>query len=120
LTQNPDFLENISKFAEQVQSVVNSWQKREFTGAADEDRIVARVNAIGALTAIDIHLLSKRRLNNVSLGEAITSAVNAAEEAAKQGQSELMDAIQIGDRTMGAMWRENLRTAEEWGGIPPQ
>lgn len=120
MTQNPDFMDNIAQFAEQVQSAVHGWQKMEFTGTADEGRIVARVNAIGALTAIDIHLLSKRRLDNVSLGEAITSAVNAAEDAAKQGQAELMDGIQIGHQTMGAMWRESIKTAEEWGGFPSQ
>lgn len=119
MTQNPDFMDNIADFADQVQSAVNDWQKMEFTGTADKGRIVARANAIGGLTAIDIHVLSKRQLDNISLGEAITSAVNAAEEAAKEGQAELMDGISIGDQTMGAMWRQNLQTANEWGGIPP-
>lgn len=113
-------MDNIFEFADQIQTAVNDWQKMEFTGTADEGRIVARVNAIGALTAIDIHILSKRRLDNITLGEAITSAVNAAEDAAQKGQLELMDGTPIGDRTMGAMWRDNLQTANEWGGIPPR
>jgi hypothetical protein len=120
LTPQPhDFAASIQAFAEQVQSAVNDWRQKEFTGLADEGRIVAKVNAIGGLQSIDVHVLSKRRLDNISLGEAIVEAVQAAEDAATQGQTELMNGISVGDRTMGDFWRDGRRTAQEWGGIPP-
>lgn len=113
-----DLLEQLPRVAEQMEALVEEWSAREFTGAADDGRVVATVNAVGALLRIDIHVLSKRRLDNVSLAEAAVSAVHAAEAAAAEAKAEMMHALRIGNRpSLGEMIGETQRIVERGAGF---
>lgn len=112
------FMGGLPTFIEDVQAAVSTWREMTFSGEAGDGRVVAVVNAIGVLERIDIDVLARRRLDNVSLGEAIVAAVRAAEAAAEQGKSQMMDSITCGETTMGEMWRRGERTARDWIGAP--
>ncbi|NUR25110.1 MAG: YbaB/EbfC family nucleoid-associated protein [Catenulispora sp.] len=78
-------------FADRVRRNVVGQLDRRFTGSSDEGRVTATVTALGVLESIDVDILSKRRLDNHSLGEAIATAVRAAEAEAEQAKAAMMD-----------------------------
>jgi DNA-binding protein YbaB len=67
------------------------------TGSAADGYVTATVSGARELRSIDIHLLARRRLDNVALGEAVVAAVQAAEQQAAEGQRALLAGIEIGD-----------------------
>jgi nucleoid-associated protein EbfC len=69
---------------------------REYTGTAADGLVTATVSGAQELRSIDIHLLARRRLDNVTLGEAVVEAVLDAERQAAQAQRELLAGIEIG------------------------
>jgi nucleoid-associated protein EbfC len=69
---------------------------REYTGTAADGMVTAVVSGARELRSIDIHLLARRRLDNVTLGEAVVAAVVAAEQQAADAQRALLAGIEVG------------------------
>lgn len=67
-----------------------------YTGSAADGHVTATVSGARELRSIDIHLLARRRLDNVALGEAVVAAVQAAEQQAADRQQALLAGIEIG------------------------
>lgn len=61
------------------EAVVSAYrQARRFTGTADEEGVVATVDADGTLLDLRISALSKRRHDEVTLADAVIAADDAA------------------------------------------
>jgi nucleoid-associated protein EbfC len=71
---------------------------QSYTGSAGDGYVTATVSGTRELQAIDIHLLARRRLDNVALGEAVVEAVRAAEAQAAQQQRAMLAGIEVGGR----------------------
>jgi DNA-binding protein YbaB len=69
---------------------------QEHTGTAADGYVTATVSGARELKSIDIHLLARRRLDNVALGEAVVAAVHAAEQQAVDRQRALLAGIEVG------------------------
>ncbi|MCF6476526.1 YbaB/EbfC family nucleoid-associated protein [Nonomuraea sp. MG754425] len=82
-------LEALAASARQAEERAAEWSVRRFTGRADEGRIVATVDALGVLAELEIHPLSRRRLDARRLGDEILNAIVRAEEAAAIAKDEL-------------------------------
>jgi nucleoid-associated protein EbfC len=70
--------------------------EQTYTGSAADGHVTATVSGARELRSIDIHLLARRRLDTVSLGEAVVAAVLAAEEQAEQRQRAMLAGIEVG------------------------
>lgn len=71
---------------------------REYTGTAADGMVTAVVSGARELRSIDIHVLARRRLDNITLGEAVVAAVLAAEQQASDAQRALLGGIEVGGR----------------------
>ncbi|MBG0815343.1 YbaB/EbfC family nucleoid-associated protein [Planomonospora sp. ID82291] len=91
-----DLVERLPEALAGMEAAVEGWSAGRFRGTADEGRVVATVDAVGSLLDLEIHVLSKRRLDGASLGEAVVAAVAAAEEAAARAKDEMMDGLRLG------------------------
>lgn len=88
------------EFIAEAKTLVEDLGKETFTfPVLDEDSgdelISATVTGHKALVDISIHVLAKRRLDNLSLGEAIGRAINGAEKMAESRKLEIMSGIQV-------------------------
>ncbi|RJL30033.1 YbaB/EbfC family nucleoid-associated protein [Bailinhaonella thermotolerans] len=99
-------LDAMARAARDFEERVGEWGASEFTGTADEGRIVATVNAMGVLLRLDVHVLSKRRLDGVRLGDAVVEAVNAAEAAADEARRAMTHAFRPGGTSLGELLGE--------------
>lgn len=84
-------LDAVVASARRAEERAAEWSARQFVGRADEGRIVARTDALGTLVALDIHPLSRKRLDARRLADEITAAVIMAEQAATAARDELMN-----------------------------
>ncbi|MEU8247155.1 YbaB/EbfC family nucleoid-associated protein [Nonomuraea sp. NPDC048916] len=84
-------LDELLAAAERAEKLVEEWSTREFTGHADDGRIVATADPLGALVGLEISPLSRRRLDATGLADAILAAIRAAEKAASAAKDELMN-----------------------------
>ena len=116
--QLDEFMNKLPMFITQVETSVADWSTREFVGEADEGRITANVSAVGELRSINIHLLSKRKLDNISLAEAIVTAILAGEEAAATAKSAMLSSLSIGDTSLGKLLEDGSKYMEKWASIP--
>src|SRR5258708_3613592 len=116
--QLDEFMNKLPMFITQVETSVADWSTREFVGEADEGRITANVSAVGELRSINIHLLSKRKLDNISLAEAIVTAILAGEEAAATAKSAMLSSLSIGDTSLGKLFEDGSKYMEKWASIP--
>ncbi|MEU5912184.1 YbaB/EbfC family nucleoid-associated protein [Micromonospora sp. NPDC047527] len=66
-----------------VQGLVSDVQGETFTGTALDGGVTATVNGLGALQSIEISTVAKRATDNLTLGDAVTEAVAAAEHNAR-------------------------------------
>ncbi|MEU8259199.1 YbaB/EbfC family nucleoid-associated protein [Micromonospora sp. NPDC048999] len=66
-----------------VQGVVSDVQGETFTGTALDGAVTATVSGLGALQSIEISTMAKRTTDNLTLGDAVTEAVAAAEHNAR-------------------------------------
>lgn len=113
------YMEQLTKATAQMEAAVEEWSTREFTGSADEGRIVATVDAVGSLLRLDIGALSKRRLDGVTLGDAVVVAVHAAEAAAASAKDEMMHGLRVGDGpNIGELLSDAERTFKDRAGFP--
>lgn len=85
-------LDAVVASARRAEERAAEWSARQFVGRADEGRIVARTDALGTLVALEIHPLSRKRLDARRLADEITAAVVMAERAATDARDELMNA----------------------------
>ncbi|MEV4069336.1 YbaB/EbfC family nucleoid-associated protein [Nonomuraea fuscirosea] len=85
-------LDAVVASARRAEERAAEWSSRQFVGRADEGRIVARTDALGTLVALEIHPLSRKRLDARRLADEITAAVVMAERAATDARDELMNA----------------------------
>lgn len=88
IDQMPALLDNI-------QRNINSWLKSEYTGTANEGQIVATVSAAGSLTSLSISPLSKRRLDNLTLGDSIAEAIRNAEREAHRAKGAIFGDFEV-------------------------
>ncbi|MEV4168419.1 YbaB/EbfC family nucleoid-associated protein [Nonomuraea sp. NPDC049709] len=84
-------LEELAAAARRAEELTSEWGTRRFVGRADEGRIVATTDALGALVELEIHPVSRKRLDARRLGDEILAAVVQAEAAAAAAKDELMD-----------------------------
>ncbi|GII78350.1 hypothetical protein Sru01_33320 [Sphaerisporangium rufum] len=87
------FVEGLPALAARAAEAARDWAAREFTGPAADGQVVATVDAFGTLRGLEIHVLARRRLDNVTLGEAIVAAVRAAESAAATAHRDLLGTL---------------------------
>ncbi|WP_327092410.1 YbaB/EbfC family nucleoid-associated protein [Nonomuraea sp. NBC_01738] len=106
ITERLERLERLT--AAQSEAVAEQFATRTFTGEADRGGIVATVDAMGTLLALDISRLSKRRLDGVTLGDALIEAVHAAEQAANEARTAMMRTVSSG-HGLGDLFGDALR-----------
>ncbi|WP_326819969.1 YbaB/EbfC family nucleoid-associated protein [Streptosporangium sp. NBC_01756] len=88
--------EQLSKASAEAEAAVAEWGARKFTGTADKGGVVATVDAVGNLLALDISVLSKRRHDGVTLGDAVVVAIHAAEQAAAEAKATMAPDLRMG------------------------
>ncbi|MEV0617195.1 YbaB/EbfC family nucleoid-associated protein [Nonomuraea sp. NPDC050404] len=88
-----DRLEAIVAAGRRAEEKAAEWSARQFVGRADDGRIVARTDALGTLIELEIHPMSRKRLDARRLADEITAAVAQAEEAASAAKDELMNGL---------------------------
>lgn len=86
-------LDELVAAAERAETLVEEWTAREFTGRADDGRITAATDPLGALVSLEISPSSRRRLDATGLADAILTAISAAQEAAAAATEELMNEL---------------------------
>ncbi|WP_238011438.1 YbaB/EbfC family nucleoid-associated protein [Dactylosporangium sp. AC04546] len=74
-----------------------------FEGTAADGRIVARVTGLGVVTEVTIGELARRGMDNLSLGDAVTEAVRAGEDAGRRALRERMAGLTIGGRPLSEL-----------------
>lgn len=79
--------EQLAGASARIDPIVEDWSARTFTGTAAQGGVVATVDAVGTLLALDISALSKRRHDGVTLGDEVVAAVHAAERMAAQAKA---------------------------------
>lgn len=114
----PDIQEMLRQLTEQlptvasgIEAAVSDWTRADFAGTADDGGIVATVNGLGMLTNLEIGVLSKRRLDNLTLGERIVEAIKNAEAAAERQKFAMLDGFRFGGLSMGELMREGPAAA---------
>jgi len=95
--------ERLEAMSARAETVAGEWSEREFTGSADNGGVVATVNPVGTLKALDISRLSKRGNDGVTLGDAVVEAVHAAEAAAEEAKDAMMRELSAGAGLSGLM-----------------
>lgn len=88
--------EQMSAASAEIEAAVAEWGARQFTGTADRGGVVATVDAVGNLLALDISVLSKRRHDGVTLGDAVVVAIHAAEQAAAEAKNAMTSGLNVG------------------------
>ncbi|QYC38708.1 hypothetical protein Nocox_05405 [Nonomuraea coxensis DSM 45129] len=76
--------------ARRAEEAVAEWSARRFTGRADEGRIEATTDALGVLVGLRIHPVSRARMDARRLADAITAAIQRAEEAAESARATVL------------------------------
>ncbi|WP_336211115.1 YbaB/EbfC family nucleoid-associated protein [Nonomuraea sp. LPB2021202275-12-8] len=95
--------EQMEAMSARAETVAEEWSEREFTGSADNGGVVATVDPVGTLKALDISPLSKRRNDGVTLGDAVVAAIHAAEQAAAEAKDAMMRELGAGAGLTGLM-----------------
>jgi DNA-binding protein YbaB len=86
-------LDQIASAARRAEEKAAEWSARQFVGRADEGRIVATTDALGALIELEISPMSRKRLDARRLADEILAAVTKAEDAAAAAKDELMSGL---------------------------
>ncbi|GAA2356587.1 hypothetical protein GCM10010404_06390 [Nonomuraea africana] len=94
-------LDGLMAVAARAEALVEEWSVREFTGRADEGRIVAATDSLGGLLRLEISPLSRRRLGAQQLADAILTAIRTAEEEAVIAKEELLHDLRPGAHPSG-------------------
>jgi DNA-binding protein YbaB len=96
-------MDDLRKLAERMEAmsataetIAQEWSERRFIGSADRGGVVATVDAAGALVALEVSSLSKRRNDGRTLGDAAVAAVHAAEQAAVEAKEAMMRELGAG------------------------
>jgi DNA-binding protein YbaB len=66
-----------------VQGIVADVQHETFSGSALDGAVTATVDGLGSLRSVEIGTMAKRTTDNLTLGDAVTEAVAAAERNAR-------------------------------------
>ncbi|GAA3470093.1 YbaB/EbfC family nucleoid-associated protein [Nonomuraea roseola] len=112
--------ELLSKDSGEADAAVSAWSTQQYTGTADHDGVVATVDAVGNLVALDISVVSKRRLDGVTLGDAVVAAVHAAEKAAATAKATMLENLRVGaGPSFADRFGEAQRSFESRSGINP-
>ncbi|MEV6344875.1 YbaB/EbfC family nucleoid-associated protein [Actinoplanes sp. NPDC051851] len=77
------FLGDTEGIHQRVEGAISEVREADFTGTALDGGVTVTVSGMGALRGIDIHVTAKRAYDNITLGEAVTEAIRAAELAAR-------------------------------------
>ncbi len=108
------FLANLSAFLDRAQDGFQEWATREFTATVGDPEVTARVTGAGGLSGIDISVLARRSLDNITLGEVIVEAVTRAEESAAEAKAEFLSSLQIGGVDVGGLLARGDETLRDW------
>ncbi|GAA1856339.1 YbaB/EbfC family nucleoid-associated protein [Asanoa iriomotensis] len=90
-------------------TVVSGVAAESFTGSALSGGVVATVDGLGALRGIEITETARRRTDNLTLGDAITEAVAAAERTARTTLVSRAAAVALNHRYGAVLTEEQLR-----------
>ncbi|MEV0717240.1 YbaB/EbfC family nucleoid-associated protein [Asanoa sp. NPDC050611] len=94
---------------DRIRTVVEAVTQETFTGTALSGGVVATVDGLGALRSIEIAPATKRRTDNLTLGDAVTAAVADAERTARTTLATRVAEVALADRLGGALTAEQLR-----------
>lgn len=114
-----DFFANLASFLERAEDDVQTWITKEYVGIVGDvaaPSVTARVNGVGAIVSIDVSVLAKRSLDNISMGEAISQAVARAEESAAEGKAEFLAGLRVGGVDVGGILARGEHTMQDWTG----
>jgi DNA-binding protein YbaB len=103
LAADPDALQD------RIRGVVTAVTGESFTGTALNGGVVATVDGLGALRSIEIAATTKRRTDNLTLGDAVTAAVTEAERTARNTLATRVAEVALADRLGGSLTAEQLR-----------
>ncbi len=107
-------IDQIPSVLDRIQHNINGWLRSEYTGTANEGQIVAVVSATGELTSMSVSLLSKRRLDNLTLGDAIAEAIRNAEQEAQRARGAMFGDLEVaGMRVSDIMEKGPAAVAQE-------
>ncbi|MCC5575748.1 YbaB/EbfC family nucleoid-associated protein [Microtetraspora sp. AC03309] len=110
--------EQLAGASAETDATMAEWGARRFTGTADKGGVVATVDAVGNLLALDVSVASKRRLDSVTLGDAVIAAIHAAEQAATEAKDAMMRELRVGwGPGLGDLFGDAQRSFETRSGI---
>jgi DNA-binding protein YbaB len=101
--------ENLPALADRIRTAIDEIRAQRFTGTALDDGVTVTVNGLGALLDITIGILAKRGTDNVTLGEAVVTAVGRAEAAAKEAMATQLATLTFDGRDLGDMSPDFLK-----------
>jgi DNA-binding protein YbaB len=78
-----------------IQEVVGRLGDARFTAEGADGRVVATVDGSGRLHQVDISPVAIRILDNITLGEEVTNAINAARATARQAYDDAIGTVSI-------------------------
>ncbi|HEY6739428.1 MAG TPA: YbaB/EbfC family nucleoid-associated protein [Actinopolymorphaceae bacterium] len=96
----------LPEFLSRVQPRMDDWMTKQFQGEAADGEIVATVDPAGQLKSLEIGLLAKRRLDNLTLGEEITAAIRNAVKEANDHRWDMLEGLQVGDLNLRDLMRD--------------
>lgn len=89
------FMDQMPGLLDAIQKNIKGWMRAEHRGTANDDQIVAVVSATGELISMSISPLSKRRLDNLTLGDAIAEAIRNAEQEAQRARGAMFGDLEV-------------------------
>lgn len=78
-----------------IQDVVGRLGEARFTAEGADGRVVATVDGSGRLQRVDISPVAIRLLDNLTLGDEVTTTINAARAVARAAYDEAIGAVSI-------------------------
>ncbi|WP_433251323.1 YbaB/EbfC family nucleoid-associated protein [Streptosporangium sp. CA-135522] len=110
--------ERLAETSARIGETMAAWASLRFTGTAADGGVVATVDTTGNLLALDISVVSKRRLDGVTLGDAVVKAIRAAERAAAESEATMTRELeQITGPRVGKLLSDSQRSFEERSGL---
>jgi nucleoid-associated protein EbfC len=113
--QIADAYDQARSVAHGAKQALEDLKNEEFTAEAADGLVSATVSGLGELTSLKIHVLAKRRLDNLTLGEAVTEAVRSAEHMFRDRQQSMFSAIKINGRSFQDLMTDPMSCIPDLG-----
>jgi DNA-binding protein YbaB len=85
-----DLEREVRTLLDETRTKWTQFAEQTFVGESDEGRIRAVVGSGGSVREVTVHVLSKRRHDNLTLGDLICEAIQNAQRAADEARERLM------------------------------